>query len=104
MITEYHEMNDETDEMLEMIHEIAQMFEDYARPKLHTAEILEGISMNAQTGKQLSVYLDKYDIHPRDVRVDTEVAKGYHLNQFRELFGMHGIEVNLNGNSGWKVS
>lgn len=99
MITEYHEMNDETDEMLEMVHTIAQLFQEYDRPKIHTEEMLAGLGMQSTKSgaMQLSAYLDKYDISPHKVRVGTRVLQGYTLDQFVTLFDMHGIEVTLNG-------
>lgn len=98
MVSEYHELTDETDRMLEMIHAIADLFADYGRPKLHTRELLEGLGMDANrsAAMELSTYLDKYEIAPYKVRIGTSVLQGYSLDQFEDLFGMHGIEVSLN--------
>lgn len=95
MITEYHEMTDETDEMLEMIHDIGELFTSYGRGKLHTVEMLDGLGMSEREAVKLAKYLDNYDIHPKRVRVGNRVAKGYDLDQFETLFGMHNIEVDV---------
>jgi hypothetical protein len=97
MVDEYHEMNDETDQMLELVHAIASLFEEAGRPKLHTRELLDGLGMDEgrAAAMELSDYLAKYEIAPYKVRIGTAVLQGYTLDQFDQLFGMHGIEVSL---------
>jgi hypothetical protein len=103
MVDEYHELTDETDRMLELIREIAQAFEEVGRDRIHTEELLPMLEMDSGTAAamELSAYLDKYEIGPYRMRIRRSGKNlnrnGYSLDQFEELFGMHNIEVNLDG-------
>jgi len=102
MIDEYHELTDETDRMLELIHGIAEAFETVGRDRIHTEELLPMLTMTGRSAEMdLSAYLNKYEIGPYRLRIrrdgTSKNRNGYSLDQFEELFGMHNIEVNLNG-------
>jgi hypothetical protein len=95
LIADYHESMPETDKALETVRCIAEAFEETGRRKLHTEEILAAGGMDSTQGKLLSTYLDRYDIHPRNVRIGNRVAKGYTFEQFEAIFTTYAIEVDL---------
>jgi hypothetical protein len=95
LIADYHEAMPETDKALETVRCIAEAFEETGRRKLHTEEILAAGGMDSTQGKLLSTYLDRYDIHPRSVRIGNRVAKGYTFEQFEAIFETYAIEVDL---------
>jgi hypothetical protein len=52
--------------------------------KLHTEELLTGLP--GFNGRTLALNLEQFDISPVDVRIGTQVRRGYHLKQFAEAF------------------
>ena len=98
MVTDYHESLADTDEGIQYIRAISELFEEFDRKRIHTAEILMALNMDRNQGKTLSNILDSYDIHPDSVRVGTRVAKGYTFEQFERVFDANSIVVTFGGN------
>jgi len=102
MVTEYHELTDETDKMIETIHVIGELFEQHDRSNLFAYEVLRGLGMgrDKRSAMELADFLSKYDIAPKQVRVGNTTNKGYSLEMFDKLFGMYDIKVSINGHRG----
>jgi len=99
MVEEYRQMVLETDRMIEMLRNLAALFEEEDRPKLHTHEILKGLGMKGtRAGEmELAAFLSPHDIKPTRFRIANQSLAGYRLHQFDDLFGMYDIKVRVNG-------